>query len=274
LRISKIQLIAISAGVLLTIGLFGAGYKVSTATGSSKTTTSAGFDSFLKDARDQLSSSELNDISLLEKQLTSANTEETQVMALKSLVKGWDSLGRYEISAHYAEEIALKSNREADWMDAGNRYFEALRLVTDSASKIFINEKTITLFKKVLELNPANLQAKNNLGISIVEQGNVMEGVRVLKEVETADPDNIPALYTLGYLSIQSGQLDKAAARFEKLVSLQPSNPQYHYHLGEIYEGLNQKDKAIRSYETCKMLLTGPEEIRKLENKILELKNT
>jgi len=54
----------------------------------------------------------------------------------------------------------------------------------------------------------------------LIEQGEIMEGVTLLKTVLEVDPNNLDAIWELGKLSMQSQQFDKAVERFEKFVSI------------------------------------------------------
>lgn len=54
----------------------------------------------------------------------------------------------------------------------------------------------------------------------LIEQGEIMEGVTLLKSVLEEDPNNLDAIWELGKLSMQSQQFDKAVERFEKFVSI------------------------------------------------------
>ncbi len=54
----------------------------------------------------------------------------------------------------------------------------------------------------------------------LIEQGEIMEGVTLLKSVLEEDPNNLDAIWELGKLSMQSQQFDKAVERFEKFVTI------------------------------------------------------
>jgi tetratricopeptide (TPR) repeat protein len=54
----------------------------------------------------------------------------------------------------------------------------------------------------------------------LIEQGEIMEGVTLLKTVLEEDPNNLDAIWELGKLSMQSQQFDKAVDRFTKFVSI------------------------------------------------------
>ena len=54
----------------------------------------------------------------------------------------------------------------------------------------------------------------------LIEKGEVMKGVTLLKKVLEKDENNIDAIWKLGTMSMQSGQYSKAIERFEKFVSI------------------------------------------------------
>ena len=65
-------------------------------------------------------------------------------------------------------------------------------------------------------------------------------GIMKLKAVLERDPENVKAINQLGVMSVESGQLEKAEKRFEKLVLLQPENQEYAERLSEIQSKLGK----------------------------------
>ena len=54
----------------------------------------------------------------------------------------------------------------------------------------------------------------------MIQNGQPMKGVMLLREILEKDENNIDAIWELGKLSMQSQQYEKAIGRFEKFVSL------------------------------------------------------
>jgi tetratricopeptide (TPR) repeat protein len=126
-------------------------------------------------------------------------------------------------------------------------------IAIDSLASLINNEELIKvlqskseeLFLIVLEKDPKNLEALNNLAlVDIYRKEDVMTGVGRLKKVIELDKNNENALFQLGILSIKSGQTEKAIERFEKLVSLHPKNKEYHKNLALLYNQNGDTQKA------------------------------
>ena len=144
-----------------------------------------------------------------------------------------------------AYQVALQLFNDAPNLSLSEQVSAALAI--DSLASTINDEKLIAvlqsksekLFLKVLEKDPNNLEALNNMAlVDIYRKEDVMSGVGKLKKVIELDENNENALFQLGILSIKSGQIEKAIERFEKLVSLQPKNKEYHKKLALLY---NQK---------------------------------
>ena len=65
-------------------------------------------------------------------------------------------------------------------------------------------ESAIASYKKVLEINPKNLDAQTDLGVCYAEgTGNPMQGILMLREVVKENPEHESAQFNLGILSVK-----------------------------------------------------------------------
>ncbi len=266
----QILLVAIALGVITT--LFVMGYKTPFAQSSAKGVSVASkqfdVDGFLKEQKLKLTPALQQQVEVLE---ADKNNKESLVL----LVNLWDSLKVTYAGAYYTYKLAQIENDEITWFAAGSKFYNVANFSVDSVIGIDAIAKARDAYAKVVELNPANLQAKSALAVCIIQGDNdVMKGVGLLKEVVATDSNNVQAIFTLGMLSIQSNQFDKAEERFEKLIKLEPFNPEYYFYLGEVYAKGGNVAKAIKTYETCRTLLTDKEakkEIDQIINKLNKL---
>jgi tetratricopeptide (TPR) repeat protein len=65
-------------------------------------------------------------------------------------------------------------------------------------------------FRRVVKAKPADLQARQLLGVSFLKQNKLSEGIAELEKVCSAQPENLDAAYTLASAYISNQQLDKA----------------------------------------------------------------
>jgi tetratricopeptide (TPR) repeat protein len=272
MKFNSKQNLLVSIALVVTATLFVMGYKTPFGQNSSKgvSVLSEQFDAdgFLKEQKAKLTPEQSKQVELLE-------SDKKNKENLVQLANLWDSLKVTYLSAYYTLQLAQLENNEITWFAAGSKFYTVANFASDSLLGTHAIGKAKEAYTKVLELNPANLQAKSALAVCIIQGDNdVMKGVSLLKEVVATDSNNVQAIFTLGMLSIQSSQFEKAQERFEKLIKLEPFNPEYYFYLGEVYAKSGNVAKAIKTYETCKTLVTDKEakkEIDQIINKLNKL---
>lgn len=176
--------------------------------------------------------------------------------ATRRIINFWDSLHRYDIAGYYFSLIYERSKSELALMNASKLYYEYAAQSMDSVYRGFLMNKAAGGFKKVLEINPGNLDAKVGSALCIVEdRAQIMTAVPLLREVLAADSNHVQARFSLGILQIESGQLEKALISFQKLVSLQPFEGRNYFYLAEIQQKLGNITQALKNYEKAKILV-------------------
>jgi tetratricopeptide (TPR) repeat protein len=205
------------------------------------------FKTILTEAKGSLKRQEAERISSIE----SVYLKDTNsVVLLDSLGKAWDAVNMPQISAHYFELLAERKPDERNWINAAFRYYDAFRISGDSMFRKMNVDKAIASYKKVLEINPKNLDAKTDLGICYAEGTNSpMQGIMMLREVVQENPKHEMALFNLGVLSIKSAQYDKAVDRFEKVLELNPNNKEARFLLGRTYISMGKSDLALKNLQ-------------------------
>jgi tetratricopeptide (TPR) repeat protein len=262
------QLILIGTTLALAATLFYLGYKTSSArtTGAATKASAAqefDFNTYLTERTAALPQP-------LREQVSADGAEKEQLLTKARL---WDSTGNKLISAHYCMEVAESSPDETNWHFAGTKFYEVASSTEDTLIQVYAAGEAEKAFRKVLELNPKNADAKNALAIIEVQiHQDVMKGVGLLKEVVAQDSNNVQAIFTLGMLSIRSGQLDKAEQRFKKLTTLEPFNAEYYFYLGDIYSKAGKKKEAIETFQTCQTLVKDANARKEIQTLINQLK--
>jgi tetratricopeptide (TPR) repeat protein len=84
-------------------------------------------------------------------------------------------------------------------------------------------EEGIAEWKKVLELDPRNAKAHNNLGGVLVLQGNLTEGMAHLQQALEIDPDYSEAQSNFGIALLQARKLDEAMTHLQRSLELNPA---------------------------------------------------
>ncbi len=185
----------------------------------------------------------------------------------------WDDLGQPVPSALYLEEAANEAPNLNNWLKAGAKSLEAYDFTRDSIYKPVMLEKANHAFKKAIELDSTDLDAKTGLGITIVNGlGAPMEGIAMLLDVVKKDPKNFKAQLNLGIFAIKSGQYDKGIDRLENLINNIKATPDAYLYLATAYEGLAKNEQAIEAYLNSKKLAANPTLSNFVDKKVAELR--
>ncbi|MCS7077485.1 MAG: tetratricopeptide repeat protein [Bacteroidia bacterium] len=156
--------------------------------------------------------------------LFNAKNWEDSLQALQNLIQDAEAQNRLEWAGYYRELIANKEKTEIRYLDAASRYFEATKTLPDTSMKRKVALRAISIYEKVLKINPNNINASVDMAVCYTLTGNPMQGIFMLKDIADKNPTHILAQHNLGILSMQTGQFEKAVKRFEKVLSLKPEN--------------------------------------------------
>jgi tetratricopeptide (TPR) repeat protein len=105
-----------------------------------------------------------------------------------------------------------------------------------------------------LEIDPANEEARYQLGLSYRAQGDLSQATKLLEEVVGASPNYAAALRDLGAVYLQSGDEIKARDILERAVTIDPSDPETHFQLSRLYNLIGQPDLAKKHLELFQKL--------------------
>lgn len=111
-------------------------------------------------------------------------------------------------------------------------------------------EQAVKEFQTVLSMNPKQENAHNNLGIILYLQGNLGEAIQEFRRVLDINPRNREAYINLGVIYKTRNRIGKAKRMFENALSTDPYCPEAHYNLGLICEESGDIKEAISHYQT------------------------
>ncbi len=186
-------------------------------------------------------------------------------------------LDDYSDAIHWLEKAVERDATNVDaWYYLGRAYYTTGR--RDQAWKAFVT---------VLDLDPHNVKAKNNLGLILetdgqteaaidayrtalawqehrphpseqpyvnlgnllMEQRQTKEALALLETAATLAPDNAYCHLTLGMAYRQLGQPEPAQHELEKATQLEPGNARAHYQLGRIYKEAHDLARAQAEFK-------------------------
>ena len=123
----------------------------------------------------------------------------------------------------------------------------ALTLRAGSQATYWKNSKT--LFNHAIELNDKNIIAHNNIGKSLIKDGQTDQAVKHYREALSVNPKYVSARKNLGTALAMLGESNKAIYHLYEAIRLDPNRAETHYNLGNVLARLNRNKKAVYHYE-------------------------
>ena len=105
------------------------------------------------------------------------------------------------------------------------------------------------LYQHALEVTENNCLAHNNLGIALVEKGQIDEAIRQYRVAIRLNPNFAYAHSNLGNALYWKGQTDEAIRQFQEAIRLNPDYAATHNNLGSILVAKGQINEAISQFQ-------------------------
>lgn len=111
--------------------------------------------------------------------------------------------------------------------------------------------EAIQFYRQVLECQPHNLEALNNLAIALKQEKQFTEAIALLRQALTIEP-NAPYLHNnLANILWQDNQLEAAKAHYQQALTVNPNYADAWYGLGNVFASLGELERAISSYQAA-----------------------
>jgi tetratricopeptide (TPR) repeat protein len=92
----------------------------------------------------------------------------------------------------------------------------------------------------------AFLSRQETMGVALIREGRVDEGIARLERIRELDPDRITARFNLGVAYLEEKNQPRLAAReFRHLIGIDEGYPQAHYMLAQAYYAIGSFEKAL-----------------------------
>ena len=109
----------------------------------------------------------------------------------------------------------------------------------------------VFLLKRAISLDPNLPQAHSNLGLELVNIGELDNAISSYKEALKLDPNYAEAHNNFGQVMEIKGNLDKAMNLYQKAIDLKPDYSEAYFNLGNALKEKKEIYKAIDKYETA-----------------------
>src|SRR6266487_554006 len=106
-----------------------------------------------------------------------------------------------------------------------------------------------TLWRTTLARNPECWMAHTNLGIVLLQKGELDDGIAQYRATLEMQPDSWDAEYNLVTALVGKGNVDEAILHCERAVAMQPNDPDSQVSLGDALLAKKQIDEAISHYQ-------------------------
>jgi len=105
-------------------------------------------------------------------------------------------------------------------------------------------------FKKILAIQPDNVQTLNYYGYMLADRGvELDEALRLIQRAVQLEPQEYEYLDSLGWVYFKMGQYTLAEAKLREAIQRMGTDPTVHDHLGELYEKTGRLKQAAEQWE-------------------------
>ena len=95
-------------------------------------------------------------------------------------------------------------------------------------------EEAERLYREILEIEPTQLDANNNLGVLLQSSNRLEEAEKSYKKAIELKPDYAEAHYNLGNIQKNFSRLEEAEKSYKKSIEFKPDYAQAYYNLGSL----------------------------------------
>ena len=121
--------------------------------------------------------------------------------------------------------------------------FDVLLLRAEAFMRDNEHERAATAYERVLEANPDNFVALNNLAWAY-RDADTVRATSLARKAHAIQPENASVLDTLGWLLVKQGHLDEGIRRLRDALERSSDNPQIRLHLATALVEAGQIDEA------------------------------
>ena len=151
---------------------------------------------------------------------------------------------------------------------------EALNNLGGSLSELGNDEEAIEYYDKAISIDPFNIEALYNKGLALYNLGRYEEANKYLDTVLRMDPNNIGALDTKGLSLAALGFYHAAIGYYDRVLEIDPNNLGSLYNKGFALVDLKNYPEAIRYYKM--VIMMDPDNLKtlvELGNTLLKMEN-
>jgi tetratricopeptide (TPR) repeat protein len=144
----------------------------------------------------------------------------------------------------------------------GKRTLEELKIVgggakseiwnqikADILEKKIVVEKAADAYRRVLDLDPDNKNARNRLGQIFLKKKKLDEALDQFREIQKSDTEDLNIRTKMGLIYLEQGKLDQAILEFNFVLAANPRDDRVRYYLGAAYTEKDALDQAVSEFK-------------------------
>ncbi len=112
-------------------------------------------------------------------------------------------------------------------------------------------------YRRIIKIDPDNMQAYNNLAWNLLESGELDEAARMGARALELAPDDGAVQDTVGLIELRRNNTTRAVALLHEASSRLPNNPDVRLHLAEALEQDQRPAEAVRELEAIVLAAPG-----------------
>jgi tetratricopeptide (TPR) repeat protein len=123
--------------------------------------------------------------------------------------------------------------------------------------------------RRVLEKDPDNATALNNLGYFLIERNERLpEALQMIQRAVKAEPANASFLDSLGWAYFKIGNLEEAERQLADAARRNATSATIHEHLGDVYKAQGKQKEARAAWEKALKLAPQGEQGKRIKSKL------
>ena len=170
-------------------------------------------------------------------------------------------------------ETELAQTALRQWLDEHPEDIPIRSLLAQAQLGAGRQAQAIEEYLKVLEYDPENVTALNNIAWLYQEQGNFSEGVKYAERTHMLVPDRPEVTDTLGWLLVQNGDTNRGLVLLQEARIKAPHIPDIHYHMavalyksGRTGEARKELERLLKTNKTFPEIDKARALVRQLGN--------
>lgn len=110
-------------------------------------------------------------------------------------------------------------------------------------------EDAVYLYRKALQIDPANRDARYNLALLYQEQGMMEEAIKEFLELLKYKPDDVDALNSIGLAYFQKGLFNEAIKNYQRALTAEPESAAPYNNIGMVYAVMGRATEAEKWFK-------------------------